>query len=633
MKTPGIQEFVSLFNAYPDPALILDRSQEMIVYANSALIRLTAFPQNELTSIRITKLIQEPNLGTTFDGEEKSSLLNRFQRDPIPIRMRMHVLDHNRDWYLLSFRQEEPAEENASSDQSLLYERLIELSHFSEAQSPTIFLGKALNLAKEILKVNYLCIYQAGSDYPRLIKIAANETEDIFPETIPSTDLIRLPITTLWQPGKRVLTDIHRSGRMANLSYVASTALGNDGALFGLFVVGGQNQKPGEKLENLLNIFGVFISNTMQRFVLEENLKKDIAGQEMDLNLLKSFSENTQEGLFILFPDLKIREINPAAELMLGYTTREVSGQPVENVLISPEGFYQMLITASTGIGVHDAGDVTLHKRNGQSFPAHMQVLPIYNHEEIQAVLVFMTDVSETEQIRIRTQQLEQRAFLGEFLAIFAHEVRNPINNISTGIQLMASRIKPGDPNLDVINRIQGDCTRLNHLMESILAYSRPLDSKMESVDLGVLLTRILDRWRPRLLRLNIIPYYQSVEKLPKIHGDPRSLEQVFINLINNAMDAMSKNGGLLAIRLALCDEIKNRPQIEITISDNGPGIPDEIKDRIFEPFVTNNPKGTGLGLAITKRIITAHQGSIRLTTFPGGTVFHIYLPATHGDA
>jgi signal transduction histidine kinase len=106
----------------------------------------------------------------------------------------------------------------------------------------------------------------------------------------------------------------------------------------------------------------------------------------------------------------------------------------------------------------------------------------------------------------------------------------------------------------------------------------------------------------------------------------------VFINLINNAMDAMSKNGGLLAIRLVLCDEIKNRPQIEITISDNGPGIPDEIKDRIFEPFVTNNPKGTGLGLAITKRIITAHQGSIRLTTFPGGTVFHIYLPATHGD-
>jgi signal transduction histidine kinase len=120
----------------------------------------------------------------------------------------------------------------------------------------------------------------------------------------------------------------------------------------------------------------------------------------------------------------------------------------------------------------------------------------------------------------------------------------------------------------------------------------------------------------------------QTSEHLPKVMGDARTLEQVFTNLISNAIEAMSKSGGTLAVRTTTNIEVINNPQVEITISDNGPGIPDDIKDRVFEPFITNNPRGTGLGLAITKSIVTAHRGSISLNTFPGGTVFKISLPA-----
>jgi two-component system, NtrC family, sensor histidine kinase AtoS len=112
--------------------------------------------------------------------------------------------------------------------------------------------------------------------------------------------------------------------------------------------------------------------------------------------------------------------------------------------------------------------------------------------------------------------------------------------------------------------------------------------------------------------------------------GDARSLEQVFTNLISNAVEAMSKNGGTLAIRIAASDLIANRPQVEITVSDSGPGIPEEIRERLFEPFVTTKTRGNGLGLAITKRIVTAHQGTIQVNSFPGGTVFHVYLPAVN---
>jgi signal transduction histidine kinase len=131
--------------------------------------------------------------------------------------------------------------------------------------------------------------------------------------------------------------------------------------------------------------------------------------------------------------------------------------------------------------------------------------------------------------------------------------------------------------------------------------------------------------------RLKVETFFQKAEDIPRINGDPRSLDQVFTNLITNAVDAMSKTGGTLAIKIGLNHELAKQ-QVEVLISDNGPGIPEEIKDRIFEPFVTTKSHGTGLGLAITKRIITAHRGRILVNSFPGGTIFSICIPACNGD-
>jgi PAS domain S-box-containing protein len=342
--------------------------------------------------------------------------------------------------------------------------------------------------------------------------------------------------------------------------------------------------------------------------------------------------ENSQEGIIVLDSSLTIRDLNPAAEWMLGYANWEAQGQAVDNILIGPERLIPALEAACRGIPTHNIGSVNLHRRNGQSFPAHLQTIPVMKDGNLLAIIVFLADVSVHEQIRQRTQQLEHRAILGDVTAVFAHEVRNPINNISTGVQLITSRMSAEDPNLDVLNRIDADCTRLNHLMESVLAFSRPMEHKFEPVDLGILLQRLLDRWRPRLTRVSVELFFQVADNTPKISGDQRALEQVFTNLIGNAVEAMSKTGGLLAVRLAPVDTEGALPQVQVSISDNGPGIPDEIRERIFEPFVTNKPHGTGLGLAITKRIITAHHGNIKLDTFPGGTVFHVFMPAYQGE-
>ena len=338
--------------------------------------------------------------------------------------------------------------------------------------------------------------------------------------------------------------------------------------------------------------------------------------------------EHTGEGVVLLSPGLKIFHLNTSAEMLLGYADREVAGQPVENILIGSETLYPALNAAQQGSITFNLGNIRLYRRNGEDFLAQIRVFPVTEGEKVEQILVFIQDLSVQEQIRLQAQQLEQRAILGELTAIFAHEVRNPINNISTGLQLMAMNLPEQDPNQASIERMLQDCDRLAELIKSVLSFSRPLDYEMESVNLGVLLRRLLERLHPRITRIGV-QYQLHIEPgALSISGNTRALEQVFNNLVNNALQAMGETGGRLAIRVQAMQPENKRSYLEVSIADTGPGIPKEIQEKIFQPFFTTEQHGTGLGLAITKRIVTAHKGNIRLESFPGGTVFYVQFPA-----
>jgi two-component system, NtrC family, sensor histidine kinase AtoS len=114
--------------------------------------------------------------------------------------------------------------------------------------------------------------------------------------------------------------------------------------------------------------------------------------------------------------------------------------------------------------------------------------------------------------------------------------------------------------------------------------------------------------------------------KIPSSKAIFRALEQVFINLISNSVNAMAEKGGSLGIKITETDDEEDRRYIQINLTDTGTGIPDEIKAHMFKPFVTGSKSGTGLGLAITQRIINAHKGKIEVDSYPGGTIFKIFL-------
>ncbi|HSV86428.1 MAG TPA: ATP-binding protein [Levilinea sp.] len=616
----------------PGAGLLFDRQQQAVVLVNSALLQLTAFTAKELVGVRIEYLMPEITADKLIPGEDDVVMLNRRMRDPLKVNLKVNAVDKDAQWLVLTLHQAPEGMRYTSPVFGELFQILVELTQVADLADITESLRRALLVIRQILGTAYVCVYQAESHFPKLNKIVSLEPESIFPESVPSTDLIRLANTTIWMPGKRVLTDIHRAGRVANLKYVASTPLGQDGALFGLLVAGDPDFTPEGKPEELLSLLGHLMSSALQRFILVGNLRAENRYTQELLAIRNCLMENIEQGILVVQSNMLISELNAAAESMLGYANAEVRGQSLENVLVGADGLVRAFETATQGVPTHNMGNVSLHRRSGQAFPAEVQVIPAMKGEQLLGVLVFVTDVSADEQSRVQAQQLENQAVLGEFTQVFAHEVRNPINNISAGLQVLSGRMEEEHFIQDAIGRMQNDCARINHLMESVLSYSRSVNSVMKRVNIAELIQRILNRWHPRLARVNVKNYFNLAQETPDVLGDARSLEQVFTNLISNAVEAMSENGGTLAIRIATSDLITNRPQVEITVSDSGTGIPDEIRERLFEPFVSSKSRGNGLGLAITKRIVTAHQGTIQVNSFPGGTVFHVYLPAVKGD-
>ena len=131
------------------------------------------------------------------------------------------------------------------------------------------------------------------------------------------------------------------------------------------------------------------------------------------------------------------------------------------------------------------------------------------------------------------------------------------------------------------------------------------------------------------MTRLNIRYNFSANPKQTIVHGDYRALEQVFVNLVSNAIQAMDRGNGTLSIKIQNAPGKERPPMYEVIVADSGPGISEDLVEHVFEPFMTTKSSGTGLGLAITKRIVNAHKGKITVESFPGGTVFHVQLPKT----
>ena len=218
--------------------------------------------------------------------------------------------------------------------------------------------------------------------------------------------------------------------------------------------------------------------------------------------------------------------------------------------------------------------------------------------------------------------QLERLAAAGQLAAQFAHEVGTPLNLISGHVQLLRARAQD-ERVIQRLDVIAGQIDRMTEIVRSMLDSTRRPVPRFESIDINSLLAQILDATQPTLVARNVELRTDMSNGLPLIDADADQLQQVFINLINNSLDAMPLGG-----ELRVSTELEHEAVV-IALTDNGEGIAEDQLDLIFDPlFSTKHGRGTGLGLTIVKQIISEHQGEVEVTSEPGKqTTFRIRLP------
>jgi signal transduction histidine kinase len=242
-------------------------------------------------------------------------------------------------------------------------------------------------------------------------------------------------------------------------------------------------------------------------------------------------------------------------------------------------------------------------------------------------------DTTQREVERFHTEQLiraERLASVGELAASVAHEIKNPLAGISGAVQVLAENFPADDPQREVAGQILRQCERMDKTIRDLLSYAQPLTAEPYPTDINETVERACFMALPNPARAKVTVHRQFAAGLPRTLADGKHLEQAFLNLILNAVQAMPQ-GGELTLSTALREEAAAegaRRIIEVTVADTGVGIAPQIREKIFSPFYTTRTQGTGLGLSITRKILEQDGGTISVESEPGkGTTFTVRIP------
>ncbi len=261
---------------------------------------------------------------------------------------------------------------------------------------------------------------------------------------------------------------------------------------------------------------------------------------------------------------------------------------------------------------------------------------------EVAGAALFFKDLTRVEQLEERERLRDRLAALGEMAAAMAHELKNPLAGIEVMAGLLRRKVGDSPDVLSIINDIINEAKMANSTVVEMLDYVRPVRLERGRTTLGPMLHTAVSMAESKAPRGEIAVDVDVPDDLPPIQGDEHQLCQVFTNLVINAFEAL---GGAGRVRIAATtgamegehaehsDRPVHVPVVVIQIIDDGPGIPPELTDRVFNAFFTTKAQGSGLGLAIVRKIIDAHDGRIDVATAPGqGTRFTITLPVSAED-
>jgi two-component system sensor histidine kinase HydH len=244
------------------------------------------------------------------------------------------------------------------------------------------------------------------------------------------------------------------------------------------------------------------------------------------------------------------------------------------------------------------------------------------------------------EQAQAEARRSERLAALGQLSAGLAHEIRNPLGVIKGSAEMLSQKLKDSNPlATELAGYISTETNRLGSLVTRFLDFARPLHAELAPQDITTVLDRAIHAVMTVRKEDRVRVEKRYAPDLPLVQLDESLCEQAFVNIVQNAYDAMGESGGVLRVSTAN-SRVEGQKGIEVRIEDTGPGIPEELREQIFNPFVTTKKTGVGLGLSIVSKIMDGHNGFIRIEA-PGessrndakGACFVMFFPAAPKSA
>lgn len=338
----------------------------------------------------------------------------------------------------------------------------------------------------------------------------------------------------------------------------------------------------------------------------------------------------------VLDAEDRIAEMNPAAEGFLNSSSRATAGQPVWDRLAidAPlEESFQRARDQGTPLFVNDV-DVGTGDR--PPFQCNLSFAPVSGRDGYMIMLISPRELAG-RMTQSHTVKSAAKSAIG-MAEMMAHEIKNPLAGITGAAQLLSMNLAQED--LELTDLIVTESRRIVKLLEQVEQFGNLSAPDRRPVNIH----DVLDRARRSAMlgfgaHMTIVEDYDP--SLPLAFGDPDQLQQVFLNLLKNASEASGKEGGTIRLRsfyehsfrLRRSDGSGQSLPLQVEVVDDGPGLPEDIKGDIFDPFVSGRENGTGLGLALVSKIVSDHDGWISVTSAPGRTVFRISLPLAPKDS
>lgn len=347
------------------------------------------------------------------------------------------------------------------------------------------------------------------------------------------------------------------------------------------------------------------------------------------------------EAIIVMSPDGTIERFNSMAEEMFGYEADEIIGKDVSLLMPWPDNqrhdnYVKRYMLSGQAHIIGNGREIQAVRRDGTEFTAHLAVGEVGWHGQRRFVgmLRDLTDTKAAEERKLRQHQEMIKASrlttMGEMAAAMAHELNQPLAAITNYASASIRMLKTGSDQKDVIKaleRIDTQAHRAGEIIRRLRNFVRPETINLEIVDIAAVIEEIMPLAELDARANNIDLTVEVADGLPEVMADQLQIQQVILNLLRNGVDAM-KDSDPENRRLQLNAYCEAPDEIRIDIIDRGQGVPDDVKENLFDPFFSTKSDGMGMGLAICQTIAKAHSGRVSfLNNSKIGTTFSIMLP------